>query len=108
LNSGQYVLYGEIGPTISAKKKPKHVIAWVREQLGLTQSELGRPIGSSQHTIQAIEIGRLALSERFAYALAEQTGIKAKWLLANELGNPPPDPVEMRKQFEEAQTGAFK
>lgn len=97
MNSGQYALYGNIVPTTAAKKKPKHVVAWVREQLGLTQSELGHLIGSSQHTIQAIELGKLPLSEYFAYQLAEQTGITAKWFLANKLSKPLPDPAVMQK-----------
>jgi transcriptional regulator with XRE-family HTH domain len=95
-------------PTLATKKKPKHVIAWVREQLGLSQAQLAGLIGSRQPTIQSIEIGRLPLSEYFAYALAEQTGIKAKWFLANELGNSPPDPERVRKSFNEAQLGPWK
>ena len=49
----------------------------------LTQSDLARLIGSSQPTIQSIELGRLKLSERFAYKLAARLGVDAKWLLAN-------------------------
>jgi DNA-binding XRE family transcriptional regulator len=94
-------------PTIAAKKKSKHVIAWVREQLALTQSQLANLIDASQHTVQAIELGKLPLSEHFAYQLGEQTGIHPKWFLANKLGNPPPDPVEMRKHFEQAQIGSW-
>jgi transcriptional regulator with XRE-family HTH domain len=107
LNSGRYALYGGIVPII-ARRKPKHVVAWVREQLDLTQSQLATLIGSSQHTIQAIESGRLPLSERFAYALSEKTGIRAKWLLANKLSKPLPDPVLMRAKFEDAKQGAWK
>lgn len=90
------------------ESKAKHVVAWVREQLGLTQGQLANMIGSSRHTIQSIELGRMALSERFAYALNEATGIRAKWFLANELGAPPPDAAEVQEQFKEAQRGAFK
>ena len=78
------------------KKKSRHVVAWVRETLGLKQSELASLIGISTNTLQSIELGRLPLSERIAYRLNEQTGIRAKWLLDNELGAPPPDPAEMR------------
>ena len=84
-------------------KKSRHVVAWVRETLGLKQSELASLIGISTNTLQSIELGRLPLSERIAYRLNEQTGIRAKWLLDNELGAPPPDPAEIRRKFEEAQ-----
>ena len=75
------------------KKKSHHVVAWVREALGLKQSELASLIGISRNTLQSIELGRLPLSERIAYRLSEQTGIRAKWLLDNELGDLPPDPA---------------
>jgi transcriptional regulator with XRE-family HTH domain len=85
------------------KKKSHHVVAWVREALGLKQSELASLIGISRNTLQSIELGRLPLSERIAYRLSEQTGIRAKWLLDNELGDLPPDPAEMRRKYEHAQ-----
>jgi len=70
---------------------------------GLKQSELAGLVGMSTNTLQSVELQRLPLSEKFAFALAEQTGIRAKWLLDNELGDPPPDPAEMRRTFEERQ-----
>ena len=89
-------------------KKSRHVVAWVRETLGLKQSELASLIGISPNTLQSIELGRLPLSERIAYRLSEQTGIRAKWLLDNELGDPPPDPAEMRRKYEKAQAQPWR
>ena len=90
------------------KKKSRHVVAWVRESLGLKQAELASLIGISRNTLQSIEYGRLPLSERIAYRLSEQTGIGAKWLLNNELGDLPPDPAEMRRKYEQAQAQPWR
>lgn len=79
-------------------KKKTHVLRWVREQVGLSQGELGKLIGSTQPTIQSIELGRLALSERFAYRLQEQFGLPAKWFLANNWENTR-DPTFVRSAF---------
>ena len=65
-------------PRKALKKKSRHVVAWVRKTLGLTQSELASLIGISANTLQSIELGRLPLSERIAYRLSEQTGIRGK------------------------------
>jgi transcriptional regulator with XRE-family HTH domain len=65
-------------------------------------------IGSTQPTVQSIELGRLPLSKRFAYLIAEQTGLTPEWLLANKLGDPPPDPDSLRQRYDDAQVGAFK
>ena len=90
-------------PRKALKKKTCHVVAWVRKTLGLTQSELASLIGISANTLQSIELGRLPLSERIADRLNEQTGIRAKWFLDNELGDPLPDPSKMRRKYENAQ-----
>ena len=87
--------------------KAPHVIAYVRQSLNLTQSELGALAGSSAPTIQALELGKLPLSEDLALRLNEATGVRSQWLLANDLGNPPPSPSELRKQFASAQAGDF-
>jgi transcriptional regulator with XRE-family HTH domain len=86
--------------TKKASKKP-HVLRWIREQLGLTQFDIARMIGSSQPTIQSIELGRLKLSERFAYKLQARLGLDAKSLLANCWDNLP-EPEEVRKAFRQA------
>ena len=92
----------------SQSRKKRHVVAWIREAIGLTQSEFAHLIGASRDTIQSIELVRLTLSERFAYKIAEETGISPRWLLANKLGNPPPDPERIRQQYEDAQAGRWK
>jgi transcriptional regulator with XRE-family HTH domain len=94
-------------PEPKAKKQQQHVIAWLRETLGLTQSGLANLIGSSQSTIQAVELGRIPLSERFAYAIESKTGMPAKWLLENKL-EPIPDAAEVKERFEWGKLGGFK
>lgn len=84
-----------------------HVLAYVRQAIGLTQAELGTLIGSAAPTIQAIELGKLPLSEDLAFRINEVTGVKAEWLLDNQLGDPPPSPSELREQFASAQAGDF-
>ena len=86
-------------------KKSRHVLAYLREALKLKQSEVASLIGTTSHAIQSIELGRLALSEKFAFRLAKQLGVKATWLLDNELGTPPPDPTELRQTYQQAQAG---
>ena len=55
--------------------------------------------GVVTETIKSIELQRLPLSEKIAFRLQQQTGIDAKWLLDNELGEPPPDRAQMRQTF---------
>ncbi len=62
-------------------------------------------MGASESTIRAIEGGRLPLSAKFAHRLSTQTGIRARWFLGNQLEDPSPDPIEVRKRFSEAQEG---
>ena len=83
------------------KTKNRHILHWIREQLELKQSDLARLIGSSQATIQSIELGRLKLSERFAYKLAARLGVDAKWLLANNWEDLP-EPQELRESYAKA------
>jgi transcriptional regulator with XRE-family HTH domain len=81
------------------------VLPWLRETLGLTQSQLANLIGAAQSTIQAVELGRLPLSERFAWAISQNIGVDAHWLLAGKLLDPLPDPKLVRQRYEEAQKG---
>jgi len=94
-------------PKSRLKKKPQVCVVWIREQLDMTQSDLANLIGASVHTIQSIELGRLTLSERFAYKIAEQTGVSPRWLRANKLKKPLPDPKQIREEFERAQAGVW-
>jgi transcriptional regulator with XRE-family HTH domain len=86
------------------EKKSKHVLAFVREAIGLKQSEVASLAGISTDAIRSIEIHRLALSERVAFLIEQQLGVRAKWLLDDELGSPPPDPAEIARRFNEVQT----
>jgi transcriptional regulator with XRE-family HTH domain len=83
-------------------------VIWIRKQLGMSQSVFANMIGASMHTILSIELGRLDLSERFAYKISEETGVRPRWLLANRLKGPFPDPKQIRQHFEDAQAGAWK
>jgi transcriptional regulator with XRE-family HTH domain len=85
-------------------KKKRHVVAWLRKTLDLSQSEFASLINSSQPTIQAVELGRIPLSERFALAIESKTGTSAKWLLQNKL-HPLPDAEETREKYEHAKLG---
>jgi transcriptional regulator with XRE-family HTH domain len=90
---------------IPKKKRPNAVLPWLRETLGLTQSQLANLIGAAQSTIQAVELGRLPLSQRFAWAISEQMGVDARWLLAGKLPNPLPDPKLVQQRYDQAQKG---
>ena len=43
----------------------------------------------STATIQAIELGKLKLSEELAIKISLETGVSAKWLLAGDVGAKP-------------------
>ena len=63
----------------------RHPLAVLRLKLGLGQKEMAALLKCSRPTIQAIELGKLKLSERLATEIAIQTGASLDWLLA---GNP--------------------
>ena len=63
----------------------RHPLAVLRQIVGITQKELANLVGKSAATIQAIELGKLALSEELALKIALETGVAMKWLLD---GNP--------------------
>jgi DNA-binding XRE family transcriptional regulator len=71
--------------------KRKHVLARLREHLSLTQQQLAVWCGYSEVTIQSIEVGRLALSQKLAEQISRVTGAPVKWLLANDLKSPIPN-----------------
>jgi transcriptional regulator with XRE-family HTH domain len=89
-------------PKFERSPKNPHVLRWVREQLGLTQFDVARMIGSSQPTVQSIELGRLKLSERLAYKLQARLGLSAKWLQANNWQYLP-EPEKLLKAYRQAQ-----
>jgi DNA-binding XRE family transcriptional regulator len=47
----------------------------LRQELGLTQGQMGKLIRRSRPTIQAIELGDLRLTEDLAAKISEETGI---------------------------------
>jgi transcriptional regulator with XRE-family HTH domain len=72
------------------KRTLRHALAILRERLGhLTQKELAAYAGTSTWTIQAIELGKLKLSERLAFRISEATGVSYAWLMQNDLSRPP-------------------
>src|SRR6266699_5275459 len=55
-----------------------------RGLMGLTQRELAELVAVSRPTIQAVELGKLALSRRLAERVSLHTGVNLGWLLANK------------------------
>jgi transcriptional regulator with XRE-family HTH domain len=70
-----------------------NVLAILRKNLSLKQSELAEYAGCSVSTIQALEVNRLPLSESLAARISTVTGVDLNWLLANDVTVPmPPRP----------------
>jgi hypothetical protein len=55
----------------------------------MTQKELAAYAGTSTWSVQAIELGRLKLSESLAFRISQATGVDYAWLLENDLSRPP-------------------
>ncbi len=68
-----------------------HTLAVLRILVGLTQKEMAAVLHCSTPTIQAVELGRLNLSEKLAGLASLQTGINLAWLLKNDVSQPPID-----------------
>ncbi len=85
----------------------RHTVAVLRKIAGLSQGELAAMVGRSKRTIQAIEIGRLKLSEDLAVKIAHETGVTVQWLLEGDYNTPPrvafSDSPFSRKIFEDTQ-----
>lgn len=58
-----------------------HPVAILREIIGLRQKDLAKLVNMSPRTIQAVEVGALALSERLATQISSATGVDVAWLL---------------------------
>ena len=83
-----------------------HTLAVLRILVGLTQKEMAAVLHCSAPTIQAIELGKLNLSEKLAGFASLQTGINLAWLLNNDVTQPPVDTKGKpytKKTFEEFQ-----
>ena len=63
-------------------------LAVLRSELGLSQEELGKLVGRSRPTIQAIELKKLRLTEDLAAKISAETGISARWLLEGKPDKP--------------------
>jgi transcriptional regulator with XRE-family HTH domain len=68
----------------------RHPLAVLRQVIGLGQKELADLIKKSPATIQAIELGKLKLSEELALKISVETGVSIKWLLN---GDPQAEPA---------------
>ena len=66
-----------------------HPLAVLRVTIGLTQKEMGDLVGRAARTIQAVELGKLPLSEDLAMLIAQATGIDAGWLAEGDPSIPP-------------------
>ncbi len=66
----------------------KHTLAVLRTTLKLGQKEMAELIGCSTPTIQAIEHGKLKLSEKLGQEIAFKTGVSFEWLMANDVDKP--------------------
>jgi transcriptional regulator with XRE-family HTH domain len=64
--------------------KAAHVLAKLRDELGLHQKELAERVGLHWRTIQDVERGKTQLSRRNAMRISEKTGVSVNWLLAND------------------------
>jgi transcriptional regulator with XRE-family HTH domain len=62
----------------------KHPLAVLRLFLGLSQEKMGKLIGVSKPTVQAIELLQLKLSEPVAERIVKQTNINFDWLLGGD------------------------
>lgn len=70
----------------------RHSLAVLRSFLGLTQKEMADLVECSTPTIQAIELGKLKLSEKLGVTLAAKTGVSLDWLMRNDVTAPIVDP----------------
>jgi transcriptional regulator with XRE-family HTH domain len=66
-----------------------HTLAVLRILVGLTQKEMAAVLHCSAPTIQAIELGKLNLSEKLAGFASLQTGVNLAWLLEDDVTKPP-------------------
>jgi transcriptional regulator with XRE-family HTH domain len=73
-----------ISYTLAMRPSPlRHPLAILRTTIGLTQKEMAGLVHRAARTIQAVELGKLPLSEDLAMLIAQATGVDAGWLLEN-------------------------
>ena len=76
---------------IMRRSPQSHTLAVLRILVGLTQKEMAEALECSAPTIQAIELGKLKMSERLAELCSLKTGIGLNWLLKNDVTQQPVD-----------------
>ncbi len=88
----------------------RHTVAVLRQIIGLGQKELAELVECSRPTIQAVELGKLKLSDKLASRIARETGISLKWLMDDNVNAPPVerdgDPYS-RQVFERVQSNVL-
>jgi transcriptional regulator with XRE-family HTH domain len=62
----------------SLKKTP---VAVLRNMLELSIDEFGKLVGIAPSSVKSLENGRLALSEKTAFRIKDETGVSVAWLL---------------------------
>jgi transcriptional regulator with XRE-family HTH domain len=67
----------------------RHSLAVLRTIIGLTQKEMAQLLKCSTPTVQAIELGKLKMSDRLALAATDATGIDTAWLMEGNPSAPP-------------------
>ena len=67
----------------------RHPLAVLRLIIGFTQKEMASLLNCSCPTIQAIELGKLKMSERLAQETVQKTGVSLAWLLNTDPKAPP-------------------
>ncbi|MEI6194315.1 MAG: hypothetical protein WCS42_08290 [Verrucomicrobiota bacterium] len=81
-------------------------MAVLRVLVGLTQKEMADVLECSTATIQAIELGKLKMSDKLAGLTSLKTGINLAWLLDNDVAQQPVNTEGVaysKKCFEEYQ-----
>jgi len=86
-------------------------LALLRATIGQTQQEFAELVGCSLPTIRAIEQRKLALSEKLAQKLSDETGVRISWLLDGDATRPPSDANEVlvtKESFEQHQVNLVR
>jgi transcriptional regulator with XRE-family HTH domain len=69
--------------------KNQHVVAVLRQAIGLGQQQLAARIGVSKSALQKIELKERTLTRETAKRIADHTGVDLDWLLAGDYAQPP-------------------
>ena len=69
--------------------KNQHVVAVLRQAIGLGQQQLAARLGVSRSVIQKMELDERCLTGTNAKRIADHTGVELAWLLAGDYTQPP-------------------